>query len=202
MSLYAQYQHLAIEKPKPPPTPEEIQALEAALGVALPPEFLAYLSVANGGSLEYEIAIDLPNGTEILSFCTLFCTRPDQQTYDFIEELHQWRQNANIPNAVLPFAEDGGGSTVFLDLTPQGKGRVVAFIEGLPDWASPNQESHFLTIADSFTDYVQQLYIDRDRALEQAQNLKAAHHKNAMRDWLDIGLPEWREDPDFQKALG
>ena len=49
----ARFLHLEIDSPKPPPTEEEVAAIEEAAGAELPPALLDFLSVANGGKLDY-----------------------------------------------------------------------------------------------------------------------------------------------------
>jgi hypothetical protein len=47
------YKHLEILDAKGAPAPEDVAAIEALLGRPLPPDFLDFLSVANGALLEY-----------------------------------------------------------------------------------------------------------------------------------------------------
>lgn len=68
------------------------------------------------------------------------------------------RQQKNTPREVLPFARDGGSSVVYLDLTKEGNGRVVAFVHGLPVWASKHQEDRYIVLAPDFLSYAKLLY--------------------------------------------
>ena len=52
------------------------------------------------------------------------------------------------------FAE---ASVVFLDLTPEGNGRVVAYVEGLPGWDG-DPASAFVVLAPDFAGFVDGLY--------------------------------------------
>lgn len=147
---YTRYRHLAIADAKPAPAEQELQEIEELLGARLPLSFREYLKVANGGYLEY--AIDVPTGTgetERLSFCGLFeaGTSSDES---FVDEIRKAQERVNIPKGMLPFAENEGGSVVYLDLTPEGNGRVVAFVEGLP-------ECGLIELASSFDEYVDKL---------------------------------------------
>ena len=47
-------------------------------------------------------------------------------------EIRSAREYVKIPQGVLPFARDGGGSVVYLDLSREGNGRVVAFVMDRP----------------------------------------------------------------------
>jgi hypothetical protein len=115
----------------------------------LPASFREFLRVANGGHIPY--SIDVPTGpgqTEPISFCGVFSA--EEGTFcdeTFLGEIRSARDYAKIPSGVLSLARDGGGSIVYLDLTPNGKGRVVAFVEGLPGWVGRRTESAFIELA-------------------------------------------------------
>lgn len=202
--IYTTYRHLAIERAKPPPSESQLRAIEDELGAKLPPSFREYLNAANGGYLEY--VIDVPTGTgqvESLSFCSLFSA--DVGTFcdeTFIGEIRSGREYTKIPKEVLPFARDGGGSIVYLDLTPQGNGRVVAFVEGLPAWAGKRTESAFIEIASSFDDYVNKLRVDIETVIDHLENdASELSHIMATEEWLDIGLPTWRSELSLMRAI-
>jgi hypothetical protein len=201
---YARYRHLAIESAKPAPTESQLASIEALLGARLPVSFRDYLRVANGGYLEYVIDVPMGSGkTELISFCGLFSA--DEGTFcdeTFVGEIRSAREYARIPKGVLPFARDGGGSVVYLDLSPKGNGRVVAFVTGLPGWTSLRTESAFIELAPSFDEYVSKLRIDRgaviDHLVHDATDLS---HVDATEEWLDIGMPDWREDAEMVTTL-
>jgi SMI1 / KNR4 family (SUKH-1) len=70
---YSRFRHLAVERAKPAPTESQLAAIEELLGARLPPSFRDFLSVANGGYLEYVIDVSMSNGKkEPLSFCAIF----------------------------------------------------------------------------------------------------------------------------------
>lgn len=201
---YTTYRHLAVEGAKPPPSEAQLHAIEDELGAKLPPSFREYLNAANGGYLEY--VIDVPTGTgqvEGLSFCGLFSA--DIGTFcdeTFIGEIRSGREYTKIPKEVLPFARDGGGSIVYLDLTPQGNGRVVAFVEGLPAWAGKRTESAFVEIASSFDDYVNKLRVDIEAVIDHLENdASELSHIAATEEWLDIGLSNWRSNLSLTGAI-
>src|SRR5262245_43476330 len=136
--IYSRYRHLAITRAKPAPTDAQLATIETLLGTQLPASFREFLRVANGGYLEY--VIDVPTGggkTEPLCFCGIFSA--DEGTFcdeTFVGEIRTAREYVKAPQGVLPFARDGGGSIVYLDLSAEGNGRVVAFVIGLPEWTA------------------------------------------------------------------
>jgi cell wall assembly regulator SMI1 len=201
---YTRFRHLAIERAKPAPTAADIEAIEALLGASLPASFRAYLEVANGGYLDYSIDVDVGGGRmESLSFCALFSADLGKSNGEtFVGEIRSCRECMKIPVGVLPFARDGGGSMVFLDLSPDGGGAVVAFIEGLPAWTGRRAASAFVKIASSFDDYVDKLQIDRDDVIDHlTHGVTDPSHVDAYEEWLDIGLPNWRSDRELAQAV-
>jgi hypothetical protein len=124
-----------------------------------PADFLEFLSVANGGFFEFCIDVD----GETLSFGDVYQTGKDSSgSYGFgtvVGEIGQARKGfIDIPRQVFPFARDGGGSYVFLDLTEEGNGRVIAFIHGLPEWTGKSPDDRFVEIAPSFSEYIEMHY--------------------------------------------
>lgn len=201
---YTRYRNLAINASHPPPSDAEVAAVEDLLGAALPESFKSFLQVANGGNIDCMVDVPMDNGkTEALSFSALFSTgggKPGDET--FLGELRFLRENMKIPKGVLPIARNGGGSILFLDISPQGKGRVVAFVEGLPEWTGLRTESAFLEIAKSFDEYIDKLYIDRTELLYQiANDLTQEEYIDATEEYLDIGLPDWRKDQELVAAI-
>jgi SMI1 / KNR4 family (SUKH-1) len=201
---HSRYRHLAIKRAKPSPTDTHLAAIETLLDAHLPASFRDFLRVANGGYLEY--VIDVPTGTgktEPLCFCSLFLA--DEGTFcdgTLIGEIRSAREYLKIPQGVLPFARDGGGSIVYLDLSPKGNGRVVAFVTGLPEWAGSRTESAFIELASSFDEYVAKLRIDRDVVIDQLlDDPTDMLDVDAIEEWLDIGMPRWREDSELVTIL-
>ncbi len=158
--MSGKFDHLEIEGAKDAPTPQEIEEIESLLGAKLPQDFLDFLEIANGAYLN--ACIRIPPDDEELSFCTVYQTGKDESGsygYEtFIGEIQMERQHKNTPKEVLPFARDGGSSVVYLDLTAEGNGRVVAFVHGLPDWASNHQEDRYIVLAPDFLSYTKLLY--------------------------------------------
>jgi len=53
---YARYLHLAIERPRPPASDDELRAVEVAFGAELPASVREFLRAAGGEQLEYVTA--------------------------------------------------------------------------------------------------------------------------------------------------
>ena len=201
---YSRYRHLAIEGAKPPPSESQLHEIEELLDAKLPASFKEYLQVANGGYLEYVIDVPMESGqSEPLSFCGLFTA--DSGTFcdeTFVGEIRSGREYAKIPKGVLPFARDGGGSIVYLDLSPTGNGRVVAFVQGLPAWAGKRTESALIELAPTFDQYVDMLRIDLEAAVDHLENdATDLSHITATEEWFDIGYPTWRDDTALIDAI-
>jgi hypothetical protein len=117
-----------------------------------------------------QYVVDLPTGSgklEPLCFGSIFSA--DEGTFcdeTFAGEIRSAREYAKIPQGVLPFARDAGGAVVYLDLSYEGNGRVVALAIGLPERTGLRPESAFIELASSFDDYVAKLRTDRDDVLD------------------------------------
>jgi hypothetical protein len=201
---YSRFRHVAIERAKPAPTNEQLAAIEDLLGAPLPASFRAFLHVANGGYIEY--VIDVPLGgdkSEALGFSGIFSAN-DGNFCDgtFVGEIRSSREYQKIPQGVLPFARDGGGSMAYLDLSSQGNGRIVAFVHGLPEWTGLRTHSKYIELASSFDEYVDKLRIDREVLMIQLEeDAQTAEHVNATEEYLDIAMPSWREDSEIEGAV-
>jgi hypothetical protein len=194
------YQHVVIEGAMSPPTTTEIAAIESAVGVGLPEDFKEFLRVANGGHIEYEIDVGHPEGMERMGFGLLFATRRSPGATSaletFLGELEAAWRIGPISREVLPIARDGGGSMLFLDLTAEGGGRIVAFVHGLPAWAGGRQTDAFVEVAPSFSDYISKLFISEELArdlIDDAQGQGDRARLAEIREWLEIGMPDWRD---------
>lgn len=153
------YRQIEIYDSKGPPTDDEVREVEELVVAKLPTDYLDFLKVANGGYFEFCVDV----GGETFSFGDVFRAGKDAAgDYGFgtlIGEVMSARSGFfEIPKQVLPFAQDGGGSSVFLDLSEQGGGRVVAFVHGLPEWAGGSQEDKFIEVARSFSEYIEMHY--------------------------------------------
>ena len=151
------YKHLEIDDAKGAPAPEEVAAIEALLGRPLPPDFLHFLSVANGAYLDYCVRVP-PDGA-IVSFYDVFLAgrnEPGQHYATFIHEIEMERMHRGTPQEFLPFASDGSHAVVYLDLTREGNGRIVASLEGYV-WAG-GQDDGYVVLAPSFAGYIEMLF--------------------------------------------
>lgn len=200
MSLYNRYRHLAISDAKPAPTAAQIAAIETELQAVLPPEFLAFLQVGNAAYLDYYVDVpDGRGGVEQMSFCGYF-SADDGDFCDetLVGEVRAAREYMDMPARILPFARDGGDSTLFLDLTDEGQGRVLADIHEMPAWTGPRAPAGLMVLAPSFDAYLDSLYIDRRTMLDNLERYATqASHLDATAEYLDIGLPGWRDDPEI-----
>lgn len=204
MRYFSSYRHLAISNARPAPTVAQVEAIEALLGAPLPQSFLGFLTVANGGYIEYSIDVPVGAGrTEPLSFCGIFSAEEgDFCDETFIGEIRAAREYAKVPEGVLPFARDGGGSMVYLDLTSEGNGRVVAFVKGLPEWTGLRTESAFIELAATFEEYVSKLRLDRGAIFDHLEHdATELEHIDAIEESLDIGMPQWRGDSEIVEAV-
>ncbi|MCE9547334.1 MAG: SMI1/KNR4 family protein [Planctomycetia bacterium] len=201
---FARFRHLAIERAKPAPTAAQLAAIEELLGASLPPTFREFLQVANGGYLEYFIDVPWGEGkSEPLSFCSFFSAdEGDFCDETLIGEIRSAREYQNVPSGVLPIARDGGGSILYLDLSQEGRGRVIAFVEGLPEWAGLRTESAFVELASSFDEFIGKLRMDRAAVIDHLKhNASNSGHVDATEEWLDIGMPSWRDDSEIVAAV-
>lgn len=201
-SYYHSYRHLAFEPALPAPAPADIAAIEAELGAALPASLLDFLQAANGAVIEYSCNVPLPDGgSEQLSFASWFAAGdPDTATpgdETLLGELRLARQDLEFPALMLPLARDGGDSMLYLDLSAEGGGRVLAWVRELPAWTGRRAQG-LHQLAPSLDAYLNQLYIDRASVLDDlAHSVRQPSHLEAIAQWLDIGLPRWRTDPEI-----
>jgi hypothetical protein len=207
MYTQTRFRHLVIDFVYDgPPTQSELAAIEDELGVSLPSDFIEFLKVANGGYLEYCIDVEHPEGTESMCFCGLYGTKPDPEadtpSETLLYQLETEREYKQIPRQVLPFACNGGGSTVYLDLTAKGNGRVVAYVHGLPAWAGVSQSDAYVPVADNFSDYLTRLYVDEDGMLDKLKSATEEDNSEWLKKiarFLDISDAAWRSKESYKK---
>jgi hypothetical protein len=162
-SEFSRYRHIAIERAGPPPTRYELLRLQWFLGARLPESYRAFLEVGNGGYVDCVVDVPLESGGhETISFSSFFSTH-GASFGSLLFEAKAARQHAGAPKGVLPIACDGGGSLVCLDLSAEGNGRVVAFVQGLPAWTGLRGTSQYIELAASFDAFVALLRLDREQ---------------------------------------
>ena len=162
--MLVRYHHVVIQNPLPSPGPEELTAVEQELGAALPALFAEFLTIAHGGTCDFVFDAD----GETISLGRIFRLERDPDSelrlgYDYgtiLGELGAEREAKRLPKQVLPFAQGGGDVWIYLDLTPEGSGRIVAFLQGLPDWTGLRQESAFVEVAPSFNAFLESLRVN------------------------------------------
>lgn len=199
MAVYRRYKHLAIEWSKGPPEPAEVALVERKLGRPLPADFREFLDVASGGSCDYLISVPVTPEGEDMFFPGIFhCGKNRRGEYaegTLYWELEAERQSKSLPRGVLPFAHSGDDAVLFLDLTEQGAGRVVAFVPGWAGGVEGIGRSSFVVVAPSFERYVQMLRVDAlaaERAALEAFASGDSARIDPLVEYLDIGLPDWR----------
>ncbi|MEL6195715.1 MAG: SMI1/KNR4 family protein [Myxococcota bacterium] len=195
MSETTRFRGRIIEEVSDGARPDELDAVEAELGVELPGAYRELLMTANGGYAEYDVEVELGDGrSEYLSFAEIYGADRGKEWGSNPFELMQARTNRGVPAvAVLPIARTGGSSQLYLDLRDGGE-RVVAFVDGLPGWTGLRQSDSLVTVASSFVEYWERLTIDPDHAQSVIEEFDPRRgDPRFVEDWLDSGLPGWRE---------
>lgn len=182
----------------------DFRRLRKELGSDLPPEYRAFIEVANGGGLPYQV--DLPPGaekSEPIEFSELH-TVTANRSGDFSwgsligerQQLSEAYFAEHLPADLLPIAADGGGSSLFIRLHPDHFGEVWAFVHGLPAWAGGNQQDSGGLVAASFEEFLGMLYIHDEIAEMQWRDAQGLDDwLPVVETWLDSGLPDWRSRP-------
>ncbi|MGI4789400.1 MAG: SMI1/KNR4 family protein [Janthinobacterium lividum] len=197
---YTTFRHLVIEDARVPVDVDEIAAIEAELGAVLPSSFLDFLNAASGGTVEYSVRIPPTSEGDEMMFCDIFHAGRDRQGEHgdgtLVGEIRGHRRFLGLPPGVLPFARDGGDSTVYLDLTKEGAGRVIAWVHGMPAWTGHRLDDGWVTVASNFDEYVSLLQLDEADAvslLEEALKRNNPQQTDASRQFLDLALTGWRD---------
>jgi hypothetical protein len=179
----------------------DFRRLRRELGSELPPDYRAFIEVANGGVLPYQV--DLPPGADLaepIEFSSLHTVTADRSgNYSWGTLLGEKAQRSDayfaehLPDDVLPIAADGGGSSLFIRLHPDHFGEVWAFVHGLPAWAGGNQQDSGGLVAASFDEFLDMLYIhDEIAEMQWRDALGIEEWLPVVETWLDNGLPDWR----------
>ena len=188
------YRNLLIEDTNQQATDAEIVSIENELGMCLPNDYKEFLKSCNGGYLEYDILIHFENEkSEYLCFSSLYRASGDDDWECNPFELRQARKQEGFPETgVIPIARDGGSSMLYLDMREGCK--VVAFVQGLPEWTGLRQEDSLVVVANSFDEYLDKLTISDEMIEDHIENFEISEDSvNATIEWFDsIGL-EWRD---------
>ncbi|WP_092026046.1 SMI1/KNR4 family protein [Marinobacter zhejiangensis] len=188
------YKNLIVDDPGTPATEKEIGVLEEALGCALPEDYVQFLKACNGGYLEYDTLVEFEDGTsEYLSFSGLYQASDSCEWECNPFELKQERKNADFPREkVLPIGRDGGSSRLFIDL--RGGYKVVAFVQGLPEWTGPRTKDSLVVLADSFDEYLEILTLCDETIEHHIESFNVTEESvQATIEWLDSAGTAWRE---------
>ena len=182
-------------------TDADFDRVERVVGVALPASYRSFMRIAHGGTLPY--AVRLPPGDptgDVIEFSDLYDVVGDGPgTLIGEHRTHPSTFMAeSLPAPLLPVARAGGGSELYLDLRGETHGTVWAYVHGLPDWAGGDGQDRGGVVATSWDDYVEMLFIDEENAQEiweDAIDGAEADWLPSVIDWLDAGLPGWRQLP-------
>ncbi len=188
------YRHLVIEETSQQASDLEIKSIEDELGVSLPNDYKAFLKSCNGGYLEYDVLINFDNeDSEYLSFSSLYRASRDDDWECNPFELRQAKKQAGFPEmGVIPIARDGGSSMLYLDMREGYK--VVAFVQGLPEWTGLRQKDALVVVAESFDDYLSQLTISDEMIKDHIEHFDISEASvNATVEWFDSIGPQWRD---------
>jgi hypothetical protein len=102
-----------------PPSASAVAQFEQRFGITIPGELLALLRFSNGGHPELDSYN--PSGTEDVNSFSIntfyYLTEDKVSPYSMWEAMSVWRPY--IGQQALPFAEDGGGNILFLDLSAE-----------------------------------------------------------------------------------
>ena len=112
------------KNPYPPATDEQVEAFEAAFGVTLPDDFVAFLKAANGGRPTLSSAYQDPAGGtgEVDDFHGLgpraadeAVAAADPDDWDVGDLWGETRVRREYLGRGVPFGRDGGDNPFFLD---------------------------------------------------------------------------------------
>lgn len=179
---------------------ESLDLLEVELGGPLPEQYLTFVTAHHGGTVEYSVRLPPGEHGEPICFSDWFTLAPVNGAYSWGSVLGEWRlfkeshQSNELPGDLLPIARDGGGSTLYLRLGPDHRGEVWAFVHGLPAWAGGTMTDSFGSVAHSFEEYFDSLFVDEDLAEIEWMD-RTPEYEDVIAAWLDSGFPGWRTRP-------
>ena len=133
---------------------EELDAIEAALGRSLAPEYREFL--ATYGSCDFDSWVVFPGPEGLLPLGIFFGRTLLAETRD---------ANERLPNGVVPINDDSGGNLFCLALSEPQRGRVYYHHHGVGIGdAHDTDEARWATLvplAGSFSEFVRKLETDQ-----------------------------------------
>lgn len=195
---HVHYRGLVVFDPALPVGAADVVALEGSLGVSLPAGYRSFLEACNGGELLYDLRVpDLPGG-RVMHF-TMHRLSQVQPGHYSLDEEFKTVQNCfwadTLPKPALPIATAGGGDTLYLDLSDEGAGRLVAFLFQRPAWTGLPTSQGLVPVAESFEAFLSRLRLDPRVGREAWESAQRGATPEGLRDvsaWLDEGLSNWR----------
>ena len=174
----------------------DLDHVEQAIRHTLPDDYRDFLLVANGGTLPYAVRLPPEDaGGELLEFSALTRVGGAHGLAAAWSNFGNTGMAKHLPRGLLETAQDGGGSTLYIDLRDDTFGSVWAFVFGLPEWTGSNRSTMGGPVAPSWNAYLDMLTLDQGYAQEvweEAQANPDDEWTEAVISWLDSGLPDWR----------
>lgn len=154
------YRNVEVDRPHwdyGAPATYDVATLQDKIGVALPESFLEFLRVAGGCSMtKYGFKISPYQGT--FGYPHVYSLRTAGGGYMLLNELQAMRDRfEGIPREIVPFACASNGpwdGFLYLDLTDDGAGRVMAYAVAKPAWVGRNSENAHLEVANDIDEYL------------------------------------------------
>jgi hypothetical protein len=142
------------------PATYDVAALCDQIGAPLPEPFLEFLRVAGGCSMTwYGFKISPYAGT--FAYPHVYSLRTVGGGYKLLDELQEMRGRfEEIPREIVPFACASIGpwdGFLYLDLTHEGAGRVMAYAVAKPAWVGRNTADAHLEVAGDIDEYLRLL---------------------------------------------
>lgn len=148
--------------------PTAIDEMENRLGIRLPEDFRSFLALAGGGG---EVRLDPREGLGFESdwdayWPHVFCSVANED-YHGIRQLRRHLEETtgappDAPAGIVTIADDMGGNFLVLDLRPEYFGRI-AVIDHEQVGDDTSLDDGWSTLADSFTEFVEQCRVVRER---------------------------------------
>lgn len=132
--------------PAPEVDDETLAAVQAELGVRLPDDYLAVVRHNQGRTPEPSV-VPLPDGTEtILDHLLIFESSPKANNIVAKKKVLEY-----LPQPLVPFASDPGGSLLCFDFGADASAPPVVF------WSLEDPQAPPARVADSFAELIEAL---------------------------------------------